>query len=148
MEERDRQAKKDQELLDKLAEDSRKAELSKAQEAAMEEDLAKAREYQERAAQVMTPILQPAKPRLEGTSYTEKHEAEITDLAAFVRAVAEGVIPLEMEIRVKGKTDTYHVLLPNQTVLNAKVKRYGKDLKWPGVTVKEKRNYRVTREDL
>lgn len=88
-------------------------------------------------ADIMTsapPVLADAIPQAENARVSEGYEAACHDPIALMRAIVEGKVPFLHVVR--GQEEP--LMLVNQKVLNELVKRKGKSLHYPGVSVKDK----------
>lgn len=110
-------ARKEEERLRKLAE-------ARAVKAEAKGDTEKAELIRESVPNISVPIVQTAPPKLAGVGFRTDWKAEVTDFSKLVRAVADGVVPLE-------------ALLPNDKVIGQAAKALKKNLNWPGVSVKD-----------
>jgi hypothetical protein len=119
-EEQERQRAEAQRKLDEAAERERRRLAQQAERAAAKGDADKAAELQERAAMVVAPIAQEERPAVAGVSRRETWHAEVTDLRALVRAVADGVVPLS-------------AIEANKKFLNGAARALRNELRYPGV---------------
>ncbi len=106
------------------AEERRKREAfeERARKATEAGKTGKAEELRQKAAevQVVAPTLAPTVQKVAGLSFRENWSAEVTDLKALVKAVAEGKAPLNF-------------LIPNSTTLNAQARATKDSLPFSGV---------------
>lgn len=107
----DEAARKERERLERHA--------AKAAEKGRDE---KAQEFEERASMVQAPVVAYEAPKVSGVSTRENWKAEVTDLPALVKAVAEGKAPASF-------------LTANMTEINRVAKALRKDADYPGVRV-------------
>lgn len=143
-------------LAKKLEEDAAKkaaaerAALEKQAAVAMKRgDAELASELKEQAAAWEPPPMPDPRPSVSGLSIIEKEVPEVVDLAAFVKAVAAGTIPLELETIVSGKTSVRTLLKVDEVVLRAIANQHGPERVkgWPGVKLKTNRQYRTSDKD-
>lgn len=109
-----------QRKLDEAAERERRKLEQQAERAAAKGNIEKANELQERAAMTVAPIVQQGKPAVAGISRRETWHADVTDLRALVRGVADGNVPLA-------------ALQANQKFLNGQARALRAELRYPGV---------------
>lgn len=109
-----------QRRLDEAAERERRKLEQQAERAAAKGDADKAAELQERAAMVVAPIAQQDRPAVAGVSRRETWRAEVTDLRALVRAIADGHVPLT-------------AVEANQKFLNNQARALRSEMRYPGV---------------
>lgn len=119
-EEQERQRREVQRKLDEAAERERRRLAQQADRAVAKGDTDKAIELQERAAMVVAPIAQQERASVAGVSRRETWHAEITDLRALVRGIADGRVPLA-------------AIEPNQRFLNGQARALRAELRYPGV---------------
>lgn len=126
--EQDRKAKEEQARIDALArkEEARLQKLAeaKAVRAEAKGDFEKAEDIRANVPHIPVPTVQAAPPKLAGVGFRVDWKAEVTDFAKLVKAVADGVVPLD-------------ALLPNDKVIGQAARALKKNLNWPGVTVKD-----------
>lgn len=109
-----------QRKLDEAAERERRKLEQQAERAAAKGNIEKANELQERAAMIVAPIAQQDKPAVAGISHREIWHAEVTDMRALVRGVADGHVPMA-------------ALLANQKFLHGQARALRSELRYPGV---------------
>jgi hypothetical protein len=109
-----------QRKLDEAAERERRQLAQRAERAAAKGDHDKAGALAERAAMTVAPIAQPDRPAVAGISRRETWHAEVTDVRALVRGVADGHVPLA-------------AIQPNKTFLNGQARALRAELRYPGV---------------
>jgi hypothetical protein len=109
-----------QRKLDEDAERQRRRLEQQAERAAGKGQSDKAAELNERAAMIVSPIVQHESPKVGGISHRETWHAEITDLRALVRGVADGRVPLA-------------AIEANRTFLNGQARALRAELRYPGV---------------
>jgi len=90
-----------------------------------QEDIRRAQEKEVEKQTGMEVVLPDRRPP-DGISYREVWSATVTDKTAFIKAVAEGRIPIE-------------AVNPNQPLLNNMAKNFKTGLGWPGIEVKSER---------
>ena len=112
-------AEREQERLRREAEAAQKAALAEARRLAERGEVEKARMVETMAATAIAPVVPDATPKLAGSHITGTWAVTVTDLQAFVKGVADGVIPLE-------------AIEPNFTFLRKRALE-NKGLSWPGV---------------
>ena len=83
------------------------------------------------------PVLPAAIEKVAGTSVTKVWKADVTDLRAIINAIATGKVQLMQECNGQMRS----LLMVDQPVLNAMVKRLGDGLNIPGVQVDEDIRY-------
>lgn len=125
-EEQDRQRREAQRKLDGAAERERRRLAQQAERAVAKGNVEKAAELQERAAMTVAPIAQIDRPEVAGISRRETWHAEVLDMRALVRGVAEGNVPLA-------------AIEPNQRFLNGQARALRAELRYPGVRAVPKR---------
>lgn len=125
-EEQERQRREAQRKLDEAAERERRKLAQQAERAAAKGNVDKAAELQERAAMTVPPIALPGRPEVSGISRRETWSAEVTDMRALVRGVAEGNVPLA-------------AIEANQKFLNGQARALRSELRYPGVRAVSKR---------
>lgn len=116
----DRQRKEAQRKLDEAADKERRRLAQQAERAAAKGDADKATELRERAAMTVAPIVQQEVPVVSGIARREQWHAEVTDLRALVRGVADGHVPMA-------------AIEANQTFLNGQARALRSELRYPGV---------------
>lgn len=116
----ERERREAQRKLDEAAERERRRLAQQAERAAAKGQTDKAAELQERAAMTVAPIAQQDKPAVAGISRRETWHAELIDLRALVRGVADGHVPLA-------------ALQANQKFLNGQARALRSELRYPGV---------------
>jgi hypothetical protein len=109
-----------QRALDEAADRERRKLEQQAQRARDKGQSEKAAEFNERAAMVVAPIVQQEVPKVSGISRRQNWHAEVTDMRALVRAVADGDVPLA-------------ALEANRTFLNGQARALRAELRYPGV---------------
>lgn len=109
-----------QRKLDEAAEKDRQRLEQQANRAATKGQVDKAVELQERAAMVVAPIVQEEPINVLGISRRENWHAEVIDLRALVKGVAEGQVPLA-------------AIEANRTFLNGQARALRAELRYPGV---------------
>jgi hypothetical protein len=119
-EEQERQRREAQRKLDEAADKERRRLAQQAERAAAKGNADKAAELQELAAMVVAPIAQQERPAVAGVSRRETWHAEVTDLRALVRAIADGTVPLA-------------AIEANQRFLNIQARALRSELRYPGV---------------
>lgn len=119
-EEQERRRRDAQRKLDEAAEKERRRLAQQAERAAAKGDTDKAAELTERAAMTVAPIAQQDRPTVSGISRRETWRAEVTDLRALVRGVADGHVPLA-------------AIEANQSFLNGQARALRSELRYPGV---------------
>jgi len=119
-EEQERRRREAQRKLDEAAERDRRRLAQQAERAAAKGDAEKAAELHERAAMTVAPIAQEDRPSIAGISRRETWHAEITDLRALVRGIADGHVPLA-------------AIEPNKPFLNGQARALRAELRYPGV---------------
>jgi hypothetical protein len=119
-EEQERQRREVQRKLDEAAERERRRLAQQADRAAAKGDADKAAELQERAAMVVAPIAQQERPAVSGVSRRETWHAEVTDLRALVRGIADGTVPLA-------------AIDANLKFLNGQARALRSEMRYPGV---------------
>lgn len=118
--EQERQRREIQRKLDDTADKERRRLEQQAERAAAKGNHGKAVELQERAAMTVAPIAQQDRPLVAGISRRETWHAEVIDLRALVRGVADGHVPLA-------------AVEANQTFLNGQARALRSELRYPGV---------------
>lgn len=116
----ERERREAQRKLDEAAERERRRLAQQAERAAAKGQADKAAELHERAAMTVAPIAQQDKPAVAGISRRETWHAELIDLRALVRGVADGHVPLA-------------ALQANQKFLNGQARALRSELRYPGV---------------
>jgi hypothetical protein len=87
----------------------------------------------QQATDLQAPIISDTTPKLDGTRVREEWgDFEVTDFQALVKAVAEGMVPLD-------------ALVSNDTVIRNKIKQMRKSFDWPGIVAKPRINFAVER---
>jgi hypothetical protein len=119
-EEQERRRRDAQRKLDEAAEKERRRLALQAERAAAKGDADKAAELHERAAMTVAPIAQHDRPTVAGISRRETWHAEVTDLRALVRGIADGHVPLA-------------AIEANQPFLNGQARALRTELRYPGV---------------
>lgn len=119
-ERQERERREAQRRLDEAAERERRRLAQQAERAAAKGDADRAAELKDRAAMVVAPIAQEERPAVAGVSRRETWRAEVTDLRALVRAIADGHVPLA-------------AIEANQRFLNGQAKALRAELRYPGV---------------
>lgn len=119
-EEQERQRQEIQRKLDEAADKERRRLEQQAERAAAKGNHGKAVELQERAAMTVAPIAQQDRPSVAGISRRETWHADVTDLRALVRGVADGHVPMA-------------AIEANQTFLNQQARALRSELRYPGV---------------
>lgn len=119
-EEQDRERAEAQRKLDEAAERERKRLAQQADRAAAKGETDKAADLQERAAMIVAPIAQQDRPAVAGISRRETWRADVVDLRALVRGIADGVVPLA-------------AIEANQKFLNGQARALRSELRYPGV---------------
>ena len=94
--------------------------LARAEKAAARGQGEKAADLEEQAETLPVPIVTSPQPKVEGISTRVTWHAEVTDKAALIQAVAEGLVP-----------DV--VLEPDMTILNQQARALKDALNYPGV---------------
>lgn len=118
--EQERQRQEAQRKLDEAAEKERRRLAQQAGRAAAKGDTDKAAELNERAAMTVAPIVQQERPAISGITRRETWRAEVTDLRALVRGVADGQVPLA-------------AIEPNLSFLHGQARALRAELRYPGV---------------
>jgi hypothetical protein len=118
--EQDRQRQEAQRKLDEEAERQRKRLEAQAAKARAAGNADKAADLTDRAAMTFAPIAQQQAPAVAGIARRQNWHAEVTDLRALVRAVAEGRVPLT-------------AIEANRTFLNSQARALRDELRYPGV---------------
>lgn len=123
---REAQAKLDQEARDKEAKEKGKLD-QKIEKAIAAGDTAKAAELEQKKEEIVVhaPIAQPAIQKTEGISTMKRWVGEVTDMQAFIKAVASGQIPLAC-IEVRQADLNKHASLIKDTQKIAGVRYYEK----------------------
>lgn len=116
----ERERREAQRKLDEAAERERRRLAQQAERAAAKGQADKAADLQERAAMTVAPIAQQDKPAVAGISRREIWHAELIDLRALVRGVADGHVPLA-------------ALQANQKFLDGQARALRSELRYPGV---------------
>jgi DNA repair exonuclease SbcCD ATPase subunit len=116
----DRIRREQEAKLQREAEKKQRELEDRAQKAEESGKTEKADELREKAAMTVAPTLAPNVQKVEGLSVRETWSAEVTDMTALVKAVAEGKAPMNF-------------LTVNTTVLNAQARATKDSLSFPGV---------------
>lgn len=116
----ERLRREQQRKLDEAADKERRRLEHRAERAAAKGDHDKAAELREQAALTVAPIAQHERPSVAGITRRESWHAEVTDLRALVRGVAEGEVPLA-------------AIDPNLRFLNGQARALRSELRYPGV---------------
>lgn len=116
----ERERREAQRKLDEAAEKERRRLAQLAERAAAKGQADKAAELQERAAMTVAPIAQQDTPTVAGISRRETWGAEVFDMRALVRGVADGQVPLA-------------ALKPDQKFLSGQARALRSELRYPGV---------------
>lgn len=74
-------------------------------------------------------------PQVKGIAKVQRWTAEVTDMAALVKAVAEGKVPLYHEIPVRGFMKKVCVFDPNAVLMGHYATSLQDNFRWPGVKV-------------
>lgn len=118
--EEERKRQEAQREAERAAEAERQRLAKLAVKAEERGDTAKAEQFQERAAVVVPPIVQSEKPKVAGIATRKDWKAEVTDLSALIKAVAEGKAPARL-------------LKVDSTELSKMARAMQADLNLPGV---------------
>lgn len=120
--EQERIRREEQRKADEAARKQQEKLQAQAQKAADSGKVEKAAELEQRAATVVAPVIQREPPKVTGISSREVWKAEVADLAALVKAVAEGKAPLAL-------------VQANDKVIGAQARSLKQDFVVPGVKV-------------
>lgn len=118
--EQDRIRREAEEKLRLEAEKKQRELEERAKKAEENGKVGKAEELRDKAAMTIAPTIAPTVQKVEGVSTREVWSAEVVDVMALVKAVAEGKAPLNF-------------LQVNTTVLNAQARATKDSLSFPGV---------------
>jgi colicin import membrane protein len=121
-EEQERIRREEQRKADEAARKEQEKLQAQAQRAAEKGKVEKAAELEQRAATVVAPVIHREPPKVTGISAREVWKAEVTDLAALVKAIAEGKAPLAL-------------VQANTTVVGQQARSLKQDFQVPGVKV-------------
>ena len=126
--------------LRRQAEALQRQALSDAQSLMERGQVREAKQVAQVAATIVAPILPDTTPALDSTKLREPWDVKITDLAALVRAIAEGKVPLEV-VDAKGVRST--ILEANEGTIRKRCIELG-GLDWPGVECKKRIGFSVS----
>lgn len=99
----------------------------------------------EAIANLPMPVIPDAKVQLEGTATYEDYDIEITDLLAFIKAVAAEEIPLKGIVQRKPQA----ILDVRESVVKYFARSAKGNLDWPGLKITPKTKFRVSaKEDI
>ena len=120
-------AREEQRRLDAEAERKRRALETRAVNAAKKGDSEKAAELIDKAHSVETPVTAPVAETSTGSHTTTTWVGRVTDLRAFIKGMADGIIPID--------PDMFEI---KASKLNEKARAMAGQVKWPGIVFEEK----------